>query len=218
MDFIYNIIKRAYLSNKITRKIITIFVINKEGGQFYSKTLRRIFKETYDINVGIGTYGCFSTNFRPHVNIGSYCSIAPGVQRLVGNHPISNVSTHPLFYKKELGGVKETKYEYHKLTIGHDVWIGVNAIITGNVDYIGNGAIIGAGSIVTHNVEPYTIVAGNPAKTIRKRFDQQTIEKIEKSRWWELSDLDLRKIADSANDIDLFLSKVAKIRSNGQNK
>lgn len=206
------------MSNRITRKIVTLLIINKEGGQFYSQTLRKIFKDAYDINVGIGTYGCFSTNFRPHVNIGSYCSIAPGVQRLVGNHPISSVSTHPLFYKKELGGVKETKYDYHTLEIGHDVWIGVNAIITGNVEYIGNGAIIGAGAIVTHNVEPYTIVAGSPAKVIRKRFDQQTIEKIEKSRWWELSFYDLKKIAYSADDIDLFLSKVSKIRSNDQNK
>lgn len=218
MDIIYNLIKKAYLSNKVTRKLVTLLVINKEGGQFYSETLRRIFKDTYDINVGVGTYGCFSTSFRPHVTIGSYCSIAPGVQRLVGNHPMTNISTHPLFYKKELGGVSETKYDYHKLHIGHDVWIGVNAVITGNVEYIGNGSIIGAGSIVTHNVEPYTIVAGNPAKMIRMRFDNGTIEKIENSRWWELSNSKLKSIAVYAADIDVFLNKVNEIRENGEDK
>lgn len=213
MELLYPLVKKIYLSNRIGRKIVEVFVINKEGGQFYSKTLRRIFKEQYDIDAGLGTYGCFTDLFRPHVSIGKYCSIASGVHRLVGNHPIENVSTHPLFYKKEFGGISETRYDYHRLSIGHDVWIGVNSVILGKCERIGNGAIIGAGSIVTHNVEPYSIVAGNPARHIRYRFPKEVIEKIEKSEWWELNHDDLRKIAVYGNNIDLFIDYVNKIKN-----
>ena len=69
--------------------------------------------------------------------------------------------------------------------IEDDVWIGLNAIITCGCKRIGRGAIIGAGSIVTKDVEPYTIVGGSPAKVIRKRFDEERIKKLEVSRWWE---------------------------------
>ena len=128
----YKLLKKMYLSNPITRRLFFKYIEKNEGGQFYSSTLRRIFRDQYDISVGIGSYGCFTDGFRPHVTIGNYCSIAPGVQRLVGNHPYSNISTYPLFYKKEFGALSETVYDEHTLHIGHDVWIGVNAIITGN--------------------------------------------------------------------------------------
>lgn len=160
----YSVLKRMYLGNKISKHFFYRYIEKNEGGQLYSTTLRRIFKEQYDIDAGIGTYGCFTDGFRPHVKIGNYCSIAPGVQRLVGNHPYSNVSTHPLFYKKEFGALSETHYDEKHLTIGNDVWIGVNAIITGNCSKIGDGAIIGAGAVVTHDVPDFSIVGGYQPK------------------------------------------------------
>ena len=153
-------LKKMFFRNKVSRHFFYKYINENEGGQFYSLTLRRIFREVYDIDAGIGSYGCFTDGFRPHVKIGNYCSIAPGVQRLVGNHPYSNVSTHPLFYKKEFGALSETHYDEKHLTIGNDVWIGVNAIITGNCSRIGDGAIIGAGAVVTHDVPDFSIVGG----------------------------------------------------------
>ena len=69
--------------------------------------------------------------------------------------------------------------------IGNDVWIGKNAVILPGV-HIGDGAIIGANSVVGSDVEPYTIVAGNPAKSIRKRFDDELIDLLEKFKWWDM--------------------------------
>ena len=206
----YVFLKKMYFANPITRKLFYKYIDAKEGGQFYSTTLRRIFQETKDLKAGIGSYGCFTEGFRPHVVIGSYCSIAPGVQRLVGNHPYSNASSHPVFYSKDFGCVKETRYVEHKLIIGNDVWIGVNAIITGNVESIGTGAVIGAGAVVTHNVLPYEIVAGVPAKVIGKRFDDEIQEKLLDSAWWELTPDQLTECAEFADDIDRFISEVKK--------
>lgn len=214
---LYRVLKKMYLANAITKRLFYKYIDKKEGGQFYSTTLRRIFSETKDINVGIGTYGCFTDGFRPHVDIGAYCSIAPGVQRLVGNHPYTNASSHPIFYSKEFGCIAETRYDEHKLIIGNDVWIGVNAIITGNVEEIGDGAIIGAGAVVTHNVRPYEIVAGVPAKVIGQRFDDVIKEKLIKSAWWDLTPDRLAGCAQFANDIDRFIEEVEKQKDDVEN-
>ena len=71
--------------------------------------------------------------------------------------------------------------------IGNDVWVGHNVVILPGCKKVGNGAVIGAGSIVTHDVPPYSIVAGNPAKVINMRFNDETIERLESSMWWEMS-------------------------------
>lgn len=71
------------------------------------------------------------------------------------------------------------------LRIGNDVWIGANVIITPSCKSIGDGAIVGAGSVVTRDVPPFTIVAGNPAKIIAKRFTAELEEIISESRWWD---------------------------------
>ena len=77
---------------------------------------------------------------------------------------------------------------------------------------IGNGAIIGAGSVVTHNVEPYSIVAGNPAKEIRKRFTNKQIEMLEKSGWYNYSPEELKNAFLYAKDIEKFVKEVEKIK------
>lgn len=123
--------------------------------------------------------------------IGAFCSIANNVVIGGAMHPAEWVSTSPVFYEGR-DSVKR-KFSIHKrnpdktTVIEPDVWIGQNAVIK-QVVIIGVGAIIGMGSVVTKNVEPYTIVAGNPAKNIRKRFDDNIIEKLIESRWWEFSD------------------------------
>lgn len=203
----YKILKRMCVGNIIYRNLFYRYINKHEGGQFYSKTLRRIFKELYDIEAGIGTYGCFTTNFRPHVRLGNYCSIAPGVQRLVGNHPLDEISTHPIFHSKEFGLCEETRYTYNTLMIGNDVWIGVNAIILSGCHNIGNGAVIGAGAVVTKDIPPYAIVAGVPAKVIRYRFDQETINEIERTKWFERKPDELRQFCRFADDVPRFINE-----------
>ncbi|MCU7548271.1 CatB-related O-acetyltransferase [Chitinophagaceae bacterium LB-8] len=152
----------------------------------YSNTIRQIYEEKHKIKIGYGSYGgCFSLkNVPAGVSFGNYCSIAPTIRIFRANHPKNKFTSHPILYNPAAGYVTKDALKRPTLTIGHDVWIGEWAIILPNVSYIGNGAIIGAGSVVTRNVDPYSIVAGNPAKVIGKRFDDSVIKKIEESKWW----------------------------------
>lgn len=144
-------------------------------------------------------------------DIGSFTSIANGVIIGGGMHPISWISTSPVFYKgRDSVKAKFSEYEREplkKTVIGHDVWIGQNVMIKQGVN-IGNGAVIGMGSIVTKDIKPYTIVAGNPAKLIRKRFDDDTIQRLLNSKWWELDELELLKYAKNIKNPEKFLQEI----------
>lgn len=142
----------------------------------------------------------------PGTVIGRYSSIAEGVWTFNGNHPIGAPSMHPLFYNRSLG-LDVRDIPRRNLRIGHGVWIGRNALITPGCHEIGNGAVVGAGSVVTHDVSPYAVVAGNPAKIIKYRFTPPLIEMIERSKWWELSEEKLRKVADSFTDVEAFTAR-----------
>jgi virginiamycin A acetyltransferase len=120
--------------------------------------------------------------------IGKFCQIATGVKFIMNgaNHAMRGFSTYPF---KIFGGEWFNKdplnVEFKGDTIiGNDVWIGYNATIMPGVK-IGDGAIIASNSLVSKDIEPYTIVAGNPAKEIRKRFDQQTTSKLLEMKWWD---------------------------------
>lgn len=130
--------------------------------------------------VGKKTYGCISvSDFSPsntRLIIGSYCSIAPGVQFLLGGeHQINSISTYP-FKVKRFSDEREAGSK-GDIIVKDDVWIGTNAIICSGVT-IGQGAIIAAGAVVTKDVEPYAIVGGNPAKLIRYRFSENLKTKL----------------------------------------
>lgn len=140
----------------------------------------------------IGKYSYTGKNFTMwHANVGAFCSISWNVGIGGANHDYSRLTTHAFLYSPYMGlmGENETGYERfaEPCQIGNDVWIGANAIICRNV-VVGDGAVIGAGAVVTHDVEPYTIVAGVPAKLIKKRFDDNIVERLLKIRWWELDD------------------------------
>lgn len=209
---IYKLYKRI---PGIIRKPVERFIKHIEHGEYFSKTIRKIYKKSYNINVGIGSYGCFDINQFPEgTTVGNYCSIAPRVYFLYSNHPMDGISTHPIFYNKLLGYVPYDRIERVKLTIGNDVWIGANTIITRGCIKIGNGSVIGAGSVVTHDVPPYAIVAGNPARIVRYRFNEEQIKKIEKTQWYKLTPKELSKYIDYANDIDNFCKLVLKGEQN----
>lgn len=133
------------------------------------------------------------TNFYPwsrdKLIIGKFCQIAAGVEFMMNdaNHQMSAVSTFPFYtfegWDMETPRASDMPYKGDTV-IGNDVWIGQNAVILPGVR-IGDGAIIGASSVVGSDVGAYSIVAGNPAGEIRKRFDEELIALMEKFKWWD---------------------------------
>lgn len=123
--------------------------------------------------------------------IGKFCQIAAGVEFVMNgaNHQMNAVSTFPFFTLEGWDASAPQKSDMPlkgDTVIGNDVWIGQNATIMPGV-HIGDGAIIGANSLVSKDVEPYTIVAGNPIRIIRKRFDDELIDLLERFKWWDKS-------------------------------
>lgn len=131
-----------------------------------------------------------------NATIGRFCSIANDVSIGLGKHPIDYFSTSPLLYRRQntfkIDLIENDLHfkEYLPVTIGNDVWIGSRSIILDGV-IIGNGCIIAANSVVTKNVEPYSIIGGVPAKFIKYRFSKKKIDELNNGKWW---DWDLIKI------------------------
>ncbi len=151
--------------------------------------------------------------------IGKFCQIASGVEFIMNgaNHQMNAVSTFP-FYTLEGWNMEAPKVEDLPIKgdtiIGNDVWIGQNAVILPGVN-IGDGAIIGANSVVGRNVDPYTIIAGNPARKIRKRFDDELINILLNFRWWDkpIDEIDrLIPILTSSNleEVKMKIKKLLK--------
>ena len=137
--------------------------------------------------------------------IGKFCSIACGVKFLFNsaNHTLKSLSsyTFPLFYEDwglEKSNVATAWDNKGDIVIGNDVWIGYEAVIMAGV-HIGNGAIIAARAVVTKDVPAYTIVGGVPARPIRKRFDEDTIHKLEASQWWNWPTEKIRQYLPNIN-------------------
>jgi len=121
--------------------------------------------------------------------IGSFCSIGSGASFILcGNqgHRYDWITTYPFFYTPDLReGAADGFLAKGDTVVGSDVWIGTEAMIMPGVS-IGHGAVIASRAVVTRNVEPYTIVGGNPARPIRRRFGDKEIAMLLESRWWEL--------------------------------
>ena len=132
--------------------------------------------------------------------IGKFCQIATNVRFIMngGNHTLTGFSTFPFAaFGNEWSDVPLKSESKGDTFIGNDVWIGNSATIMPGI-HIGDGAIIASSSVVTKNVEPYSIVGGNPAKLIRHRFDEKTIQALLKLQWW---DWDFEKITRHAKAI-----------------
>ncbi len=146
-------------------------------------------------------------------DIGSFTSIATGVVLGGGRHPMEWVAMSPVFYQGR-DSVK-AKFSTHqrdpakRVLIGHDVWIGRSAIVLSGV-HVGNGAVVGAGAVVTKSVPPYAIVAGNPARLIRYRFDEATVARLAASQWWTRSEEDLHRLGPHFNNVETFLEIVER--------
>ena len=195
-------VKSADIKDAVIRTVCKL-----EGGEFHSKTLRSIFTKYHDIDIGLYSYGCFSPEKIPAGTlIGRYCSFARGILILNGSHPVTFKSTHPFFYNPSLGYADKLLIARTKIVIGNDVWIGANATILPSVSHIADGAVIGAGSVVTKNVPPFAIVAGNPSKIVKFRFKEETIQKIVQSGWW---DRDIESIRENSFEFEQFIKPLS---------
>jgi virginiamycin A acetyltransferase len=183
------------------QRACVVFCMRQEGGEFYSATLRDILADYHGVQVGAYSYGeaLIPGSFPRGVTVGRYVSIAAGVQVLLRNHPLNCLSTHPFFFNRQLGYVKEDTVSFHALEIGHDAWVGSRAIITPGCTRIGIGAVVGAGSVVTKDVPDFAVVGGNPARTIKFRFDDATIANVLVSRWWDKPVWDLVRSISQMN-------------------
>jgi virginiamycin A acetyltransferase len=171
-----------------------------EGGHNFSATMRRIMSSHHDVEVGAYSYGsCFEPGAFPGgAAIGRYVSLASGVRRRL-NHPFQNLSMHPFFYNEKFGYVPSRTIAHAAIDIGHDAWVGESVIFTEECRRVGIGAVIGAGSVVTRDVGDFDVVAGVPARFIRKRFDDDVRARILESRWWELPVAELARFAKDLN-------------------
>ena len=119
--------------------------------------------------------------------VGRYCSIAPDVEFILGgNHRAHCVTTFPISGIFATGQDSDELWSRGDIVVGSDVWIGAGAVIMSGVR-IGDGAVVGAHAVITRDVEPFAIVAGNPARLIRQRFPDDIIQQLLELRWWDLN-------------------------------
>lgn len=142
---------------------------------------------------GTATGNGFVIRGMGELSVGRYCAIGESVRVITSNHDTACLSLNLLVQDRVLG--RRMVADKRTVTIGHDVWIGDQAIILPGVT-VGNGAVIGAGSVVTRAVPAFTIVAGNPARVIRNRFPPENAARVEQLAWWEWSEREQRKRAD----------------------
>ena len=201
--------KIEYLYSKILKKLRGRAIIDstihatakvEAGSSIVSVTMDRYSFCGYDCDISF-------------CNIGSFCSIANNVTIGGGMHPMQWVSMSPVFYygrdsvKKKFSKFKREPVK--TTNIGHDVWLGHGVHIKQGVT-VGTGAVVGMGAVVTKDVPPYAIVGGNPANIIRMRFDDVTIERLLKSKWWLLPDEEIQKLAKHIQSPEEFLNALEK--------
>jgi acetyltransferase-like isoleucine patch superfamily enzyme len=146
------------------------------------------------------------------VKTGAYCSFAGNIRMFIdGNHRIDKFSSYP--FSRIFPSFPHTLYAKETPIIGNDVWIGNDVVIFSGV-HIGDGAVIAGQSVVTKSVPPYAVVAGNPARIVKYRFDEKSIEELLRLKWWDLPD---NVIANQLlpvynSDITTIIEKLKEIR------
>ena len=141
--------------------------------------------------------------------VGAFCSLGDGISIGLASHPLDWVSTSPAFFfgrdsiKKDLAS-KNYDTSGPQTVIENDVWIGAGAFLKSGV-HIGNGAVIGMGSVVTKNIGPYEIWGGNPAKFIKKRFSEETIQRLLCTKLWNASNEIIKEYGKRIDNVEDFL-------------
>lgn len=160
----------------------------------------------------VGKYTYLAEN--SHVSrtrIGRFCSIGPNFLCGRGIHPVDKLATSPMFYstRKQNGfslSASDKCDERRPVEIGNDVFIGANVTVLDGV-HIGDGAVIGAGALVNHDIPPYAIVGGVPAKILRYRFTPEQIAALLRIRWWNFPEEQLSEVEKSYDDVAGFIAR-----------
>ena len=145
-------------------------------------------------------------------SVGKFANIASHVRINPGNHPMERVTLHHMTYRRKLYGFGEDDADFfawrrsHQCVVGHDTWLGHNVIVMPGVT-IGHGAIVGSGAVVTHDVAPYSIVVGVPARPLRMRFEQRIIDALLQIAWWDWDHATLGARLDEMNNVEAFIEK-----------
>lgn len=163
------------------------------------------------VTVGRHTYGHRRGNFLlwtpdERIEVGAFCSFSAGVKLFGGGEHKASVTTFPLrtlLVDPEGGNVEATSKGPTR--VGNDCLLGWGALVLSGVT-VGHGAILGAGAVVARDVPPYAVVAGNPARVVRMRFDERTVERLLAVRWWDWDDDTIRERVDLFDDIERFLA------------
>lgn len=201
------------------KKRAALFVL-RAGVKPY-KALNDWGNRTMEYEIGEYSYGVPRVVFpQGKLKIGKFCSISWNVTiYLGGNHRIDWIALYPFAGREhdrwpDVEGIDKYLITKGDVTIGNDVWIGSDVIILSGVT-IGDGAAIGAGSVVTADVEPYSIVAGNPAGLIKKRFSDEDIEKLLEVKWWDWPEEKIRSNVHllSSADVDGLVEATGKNES-----
>lgn len=154
------------------------------------------------------------------IQMGRFSGLSVGAKVLGGGeHFLDNVAMFSLksFHFQEIEEIAKDIYAKGPTIIGNDVVIGVNALVISGVK-IGDGAVVGAGSVVTKDVPPYAIVAGNPARIIKYRFSQEQIKALLRIRWWDWTIEEIKEFKEYFyGDVDTFISKAfEKMKKEGR--
>lgn len=165
--------------------------------------------------IGPGTYGLpkiYDWNEGSTFKIGGYCSIAPNVQIFLGGHHRTDwITTYPFpEFVDDARNIKNYGGSNGNVEIGSDVWVCANSIILSGVK-VGHGAVIANGAVVTKDVPAYTVVAGNPARPIKLRFNRETSERLLACAWWDWPAEEIKTIAHllCAPSVDALLNYAA---------
>jgi phosphonate metabolism protein (transferase hexapeptide repeat family) len=144
-----------------------------------------------------------------YTTIGKFCSIAAMTRINPGNHPMHRASQSHFTYRAAAyfddAEDDEAFFDWrraHAVTIGHDVWIGHGAIVLAGRS-IGTGAVVAGGAVVTKDVAPYTIVAGNPARPVRRRFTEDVADRLQNLAWWDWEHTRLRAALDDFRNLSV---------------
>lgn len=185
---------KQYLSKRWRR------LLGRTDLQDYARQQDKFRKRYPNYELGVGTYGMpivHDWEEGTTLRIGAYCSIAGNTQIFLGGqHCINWVTNYPFpAFMPEASHIKNPSSSRGDVVIGNDVWLCSNCTILSGVT-IGHGAVIASGAVISRDVEPYAVMAGNPAKKIRWRFDEPTRSALLASSWWNWPEEEIRQIVD----------------------
>jgi len=191
-----SLIKNIYFRLKFRHKLQIGRNVNISKNSVFEGMNKIYNNSMFSGFMGFGSYIGQNCNLQSHIKIGRFSCIAPFVQINDGRHPYTEpfVTVNPAFYslRKRNGSTFATSQMYqefllvdesYSIVIGSDCWIGQGAMLVGGIT-VGDGAVVLAHAVVTKDIPPYSIVGGIPAKVIKYRYDEETINFLLQNKWW----------------------------------